>query len=407
MQLRERSGKAFIQPSSSPRRAPVLFVKKNDGSFQMYIDYQGEVVNDKLSRKDKGVVLSACLGYDGERSHLKVDPMVQSQQSRYSIHTGLDKMYHDLRKLYCWLDMKAGITTYFSMEADSIVFKEIVCSQGVPVSIISDRDPRFASSFWRSLQKSFGTNLDLSTTYHPQTDGQSERTIQTLEDMLRACVIDFGSGWDKHLPLAEFSYNNSYHASIKTAPCEALLVLEDVEIEFDDDAELTFPYEVEFDKTPPLGDVSSDFVSSDSVSSDSDSEDEKVNVAPETTIGTLTQEPYATHTFPRSLFAMARKMKVKWSTCRVEIALLESKNKITDIGELGKCHIEKRMAETEMKLESTCMEREIVKGKLSKSYGWNKRFHMEMVCIGAVPKPPSDDEDTERPRKKSKKSSSD
>ncbi|GKE94189.1 hypothetical protein Tco_1579044, partial [Tanacetum coccineum] len=79
---------------------------------------------------------------------------------------------------------------------------------------------------------------------------------------------------------------------------------EDVEIEFDDDAELTFPYEVEFDKTPPPGDVSSDFVLSDSVSSDSDSEDEKVNVAPETTIGTLTQEPYATHTFPRSLFAM-------------------------------------------------------------------------------------------------------
>ncbi|GKF81779.1 reverse transcriptase domain-containing protein [Tanacetum coccineum] len=65
-------------------------------------------------------------------------------------------------------------------------------------------------------------NLDMSTAYHPETDGQSERTIQTLEDMLRACVIDFGSGWDKHLPLAEFSYNNSYHASIKAAPFEAL-----------------------------------------------------------------------------------------------------------------------------------------------------------------------------------------
>ncbi|MCO6517283.1 MAG: hypothetical protein J6586_12485, partial [Snodgrassella sp.] len=64
--------------------------------------------------------------------------------------------------------------------------------------------------------------LDMSTAYHPQTDGQSERTIQTLEDMLRACVIDFGKGWDKHLPLAEFSYNNSYHTSIKAAPFEAL-----------------------------------------------------------------------------------------------------------------------------------------------------------------------------------------
>ncbi|GJU12922.1 putative reverse transcriptase domain-containing protein [Tanacetum coccineum] len=67
-----------------------------------------------------------------------------------------------------------------------------------------------------------GTQLDMSTTYHPKTDGQSERTIQTLEDMLRACVIDFGKGWDKHLPLVEFSYNNSYHASIKAAPFEAL-----------------------------------------------------------------------------------------------------------------------------------------------------------------------------------------
>ncbi|GJY30620.1 putative reverse transcriptase domain-containing protein [Tanacetum coccineum] len=71
-------------------------------------------------------------------------------------------------------------------------------------------------------EKALGTNLDMSTAYHPQTDGQSERTIQTLEDMLRACVNDFGNGWVKHLPLVEFSYNNSYHASIKAAPFKAL-----------------------------------------------------------------------------------------------------------------------------------------------------------------------------------------
>ncbi|GJT58906.1 putative reverse transcriptase domain-containing protein [Tanacetum coccineum] len=100
--------------------------------------------------------------------------------------------------------------------------KEVVTRHGIPVSIICDRDPRFASNFWRSLQKALGTSLDMSTTYHPQTDRQSERTIQTLEDMLRACVIDFGNGWVKHLPLVEFSYNNSYHASIKAAPFEAL-----------------------------------------------------------------------------------------------------------------------------------------------------------------------------------------
>ncbi|GJZ47141.1 putative reverse transcriptase domain-containing protein [Tanacetum coccineum] len=95
--------------------------------------------------------------------------------------------------------------------------KEVVTRHGIPVSIICDRDPRFASNFWRSLQKALGTNLDMSIAYHPQTDGQSERTIQTLEDMLRACVIDFGNGWVKHLPLVEFSYNNSYHASNKAA----------------------------------------------------------------------------------------------------------------------------------------------------------------------------------------------
>ncbi|GKB29463.1 putative reverse transcriptase domain-containing protein [Tanacetum coccineum] len=103
-----------------------------------------------------------------------------------------------------------------------LYLKEIVCRHGVPVSVISDRDSLFTSRFWVSLQKALGTQLDLSTAYHPETDGQSERTIQTLEDMLRACVIDFGSSWDRHLPLVEFSYNNSYHASIKAAPFEAL-----------------------------------------------------------------------------------------------------------------------------------------------------------------------------------------
>ncbi|GJV72323.1 putative reverse transcriptase domain-containing protein [Tanacetum coccineum] len=100
--------------------------------------------------------------------------------------------------------------------------KEVVTKDGIPVLIICDRDPRFASNFWRSLQKALGTNLDMTTAYHPQTDGQSERTIQTLKDMLRACVIDFGNSWVKHLPLVEFSYNNSYHASIKAASFEAL-----------------------------------------------------------------------------------------------------------------------------------------------------------------------------------------
>ncbi|GJW55786.1 putative reverse transcriptase domain-containing protein [Tanacetum coccineum] len=103
-----------------------------------------------------------------------------------------------------------------------LYIKEIVSRHGVPISIISDHDSHFTSRFWQSLQNALGTQLDMSTAYHPKTDGQSERTIQTLKDMLRACVIDFRKGWDKHLPLVEFLYNNSYHASIKAAPFEAL-----------------------------------------------------------------------------------------------------------------------------------------------------------------------------------------
>ncbi|GJW10156.1 putative reverse transcriptase domain-containing protein [Tanacetum coccineum] len=103
-----------------------------------------------------------------------------------------------------------------------IYIDEIVARHGVHVSIISDRDGRFTSRCWQTVQKALGTRLDISTAYHPQTDGQSERTIQTLEDMLRPCVIDFGDSWDVHLPLAEFSYNNSYHSSIRCAPFEAL-----------------------------------------------------------------------------------------------------------------------------------------------------------------------------------------
>ncbi|GJZ56524.1 putative reverse transcriptase domain-containing protein [Tanacetum coccineum] len=103
-----------------------------------------------------------------------------------------------------------------------LYIKEIVFRHDVPISIISNRDSKFTSNFWQSLQKAFGTQLDMSTAYHPQTDGQSERTIQTLEDMLRACIIDFGKIWDNHLPLVEFYYNNSYHSSLKSLPFEAL-----------------------------------------------------------------------------------------------------------------------------------------------------------------------------------------
>ncbi|KAI3746007.1 hypothetical protein L6452_08422 [Arctium lappa] len=103
-----------------------------------------------------------------------------------------------------------------------LYINEVFLRHGVPCSIVFDWDSRFTSHFWGAFQKELGTKVKLSTMYHPQTDGQSERTIQTLEDMLRSCVIDFGGRWDSHLPLVEFSYNNSYHSSLGMAPFEAL-----------------------------------------------------------------------------------------------------------------------------------------------------------------------------------------
>ncbi|KAA0032696.1 pol protein [Cucumis melo var. makuwa] len=99
---------------------------------------------------------------------------------------------------------------------------EIVRLHGIPVSIISDRDARFRTKFWKGLQLALGTRLDFSTAFHPQTDGQTERLNQVLEDMLRACVLEFSGSWDSHLHLMEFAYNNSYQATIDMTPFEAL-----------------------------------------------------------------------------------------------------------------------------------------------------------------------------------------
>nr|GEZ59533.1 putative reverse transcriptase domain-containing protein [Tanacetum cinerariifolium] len=189
--------------------------------------------------------------------------MHESHKSKYSIHPGSDKMYQDMKKLYWWPNMKANIATYDNITMDFITkllkspqgfdtiwvivdrltksahflpirendpldklarlyLNRIVARHEIHVSIICDHDGRFTSNFWRSFQKALGTDISMSTAYLLKTDGHSERTIQTLEDMLRACVIDFGKCWVKHFPLCEFSYNNSYRASIKAAPYEAL-----------------------------------------------------------------------------------------------------------------------------------------------------------------------------------------
>ncbi|GJW96158.1 putative reverse transcriptase domain-containing protein [Tanacetum coccineum] len=195
-----------------------------------------DIPKEKLeSRTDGALCLNGrswlpCYG------ELRTVIMHESHKSKYSIHPGSDKMYQDMKKLYWWPNMKVDIATYWDNITMDFVTKLPKSSQGYDtIWVIVDRltksaifTPMRETNSMEKLarmylkEKALGTNLDMSTAYHPQTDGQSERTIQTLEDMLRACVIDFGNGWVRHLPLVEFSYNNSYHASIKAAPFEAL-----------------------------------------------------------------------------------------------------------------------------------------------------------------------------------------
>ncbi|GKB44688.1 putative reverse transcriptase domain-containing protein [Tanacetum coccineum] len=177
--------------------------------------------------------------------------MDEAPKSKYFVHLGADKMYYDLRDRYWWPGMKKDIAEYVSkcltclkVKAEHqrpygllqqpeipdykmdrlarLYLNDIVARHGVPISIISDHDSHFTSRFWQLMQEALGTHLDMSMAYHPQTDGQSERTIHTLEEMLRACVLDFEGSWDVHLPLVEFSYNNSYHFSVRCASFEAL-----------------------------------------------------------------------------------------------------------------------------------------------------------------------------------------
>src|SRR3954467_15792323 len=108
-----------------------------------------------------------------------------------------------LTKVARFLPVKS---TFRVLQYSRIYMREIVRLHGTPLSIVSDRDPKFTSGFWSSLQAALGNEIRLSTAYHPQTDGQFERTIKTLEDLLRACVMDFGGSWEDHLHLMEFAY---------------------------------------------------------------------------------------------------------------------------------------------------------------------------------------------------------
>ncbi|GJW60902.1 putative reverse transcriptase domain-containing protein [Tanacetum coccineum] len=354
-------------------------------------------------------------------------------------------------------------------------------THGVPVSIILDRDPHFASRFWRSLQKSldeFGYEHCLLL----KLDGQSERTIaRTLETYRLYVGVRQKSYVDVRRKPLEFEVGDK--VMLKVSPWKGV-------VRFGKHGKLSPRYIGPFKILSRVGPVAyklelprelqgihsklcfelekclsvlEDCHGKSTVSSDSESEDEEVDVVPEATAGTITQKPYAIRDFPRGLFevgesssardsshvdglapwalrrdleasrAQARVMEAELGTCQTEIALLKSKNKIGEkerellnhdlenveralgnvlermsVLESGEnATLKKRLAETETKLVLARMECETAERRLHESRVWNKMFYLDMVRIGAVPKPPSDDEDTERPRKKSKNSTSD
>jgi hypothetical protein len=147
----------------------------------------------------------------------------------YGLYRGITRTTKGYDSIWVIVDQLMKISHFLPVKTDhpatvyaQLYIAHILSLHGVPKTIVSDRGSQFVSKFWEELHKSLGTKLLHSSAYHPQTSGQTERVNQILEDMLRACVLDFSQKWDECLPLVEFSYNNSYQEGIKMAPFEAL-----------------------------------------------------------------------------------------------------------------------------------------------------------------------------------------
>ncbi|XP_074347077.1 uncharacterized protein LOC141685899 [Apium graveolens] len=280
-QLQELLDRGFIRPSVSPWGAPVLKWHSWDilyieldpakveaitnwprpsnvtevrsflglaGYYRRFVEGLSSIALPLTQLMRKGIKFewnddcekSFQEGSSGSIANLKVKPNLVSRVKeapkddtglkaiRSEVAGGKQKHFHIDVEGVIWLGSKlcvpADMTIHEEIlkEAHKIFQRDIVRLHGVPVSIVSDRDTRFTSRFWKGFQQAWGTRLNFSTAYHPQTDGQSERTIQTLEDMLRACALEWTGDWDKYLYLVEFAYNNSWHASIGMPPFEAL-----------------------------------------------------------------------------------------------------------------------------------------------------------------------------------------
>ncbi|KAI3698239.1 hypothetical protein L6452_31352 [Arctium lappa] len=225
----------FYQKELNMRQRSWLELLKDYDCELLYHPGKANVVTDALSRKEYSGRLQAKLTRielvsslmerikEAQTETLKEENLKEEVMTKQR-----SLLTEDSRGIKCfngrvWSAHFLAIRETLPMDKlAKLYIDEIVSRHGIPLSIVSDRDSRFTSRFWGALHQELGTRVNLSTTYHPQTDGKSERTIQTLEDMIRSCVIDFGGSWDAHLPLVEFAYNNSYHSSLGMAPFETL-----------------------------------------------------------------------------------------------------------------------------------------------------------------------------------------
>ncbi|KAA0045421.1 pol protein [Cucumis melo var. makuwa] len=162
-------------------------------------------------------------------SAVKTELLNEAHSSPFSMHSGLPRTVMGFTVIWVVVDRLtkstlfiSGKSTYTDSKWAQLYMSEIVRLHGVPVSIVSDRDAYFTSTFWKGLQAAMGMRLDFSKAFHPQIDGQTERLNQVIEDMLRACALEFPGSWDSHLYLMEFAYNNSFQATIGMTPFEAL-----------------------------------------------------------------------------------------------------------------------------------------------------------------------------------------
>nr|GEZ15123.1 putative reverse transcriptase domain-containing protein [Tanacetum cinerariifolium] len=236
-QLKELSDKGFISPSSSPWGAPNLFVQKKDGLFRMCIDYRElskltvknryplpriDDLFDQLQRSSVYSKIDLRSGY-----HQLMDEKEYEEHLRWILEfIKKEELYAKFSKYEFWIPKKElnmrqrrwlELLSDYDCEIRYHPGKENVVADALSRK---EREPPLRVRALNAL----GNRLDMSTTYHPETNGQSERTIQTLEDMLRVCAIDFGKGWVNHLPLVELSYDNSYYASIKATPLKHFMV---------------------------------------------------------------------------------------------------------------------------------------------------------------------------------------